>query len=267
MAKENPQNTIPIIDRMNQTFDELGRSEQGATSKELARSVDVPLSTMYRLLNSLAASDLVRKQSNGRFVLGTRLIGLAGHVERDLTGRQLATLARPILDHLSRTTGEGCRVSVRDGLQTLVVAVGRSTDQFALTATPGERLPLHAGSSAKLLLAHAPETVIEQVLEKPLPDLTGKTLTSSDALRTKLDEIRRDDLSRDEGEFASNVHSLAVPIRDRDSKVICAVSAAFIAGKYADPDAHLLVPLREAAGWLEAALAEDEGHSTTSGSG
>ncbi len=61
-----------------------------------------------------------------------------------------------------------------------------------VVSTVGSRLPMHATGVGKVLLAHAPAEVQEQVLAD-LPRITPYTVTQPGRLRRQLRQVLRDD--------------------------------------------------------------------------
>ncbi|HMG51021.1 MAG TPA: IclR family transcriptional regulator [Inquilinus sp.] len=221
---------VPVIDRMLDILAVLEGRAEGATIRDLVKAVDVPRSTIYRIMNTLEARGVVER-SGVVYALGPRLITFAAHVPRRALSYELPEIARPHLERLAKATGEGSKVSVLDAGATLVLVAVQGPREYALKVTPGQRLPLHAGAGSKVLLAYAPEDVREALLRGPLPSCTGRTFTEAAKLRVELDKVRRQGWSRDRGEFAPNVHAFGAPILDSRRRIVGAVSVPFLAGK------------------------------------
>jgi len=224
---------IPAIDRMMDVLAVLERRPTGTTMRELVDIVGVPRSTVYRLLNSLAAHDMVTKLANGGYRLGPRLLQFAAVIAVDTTGFDLVALATPHLEKLCRLCGESSRISAVDRGMTLVLATAQGTHEYALTAKAGQRLPLHAGAASKILLGSLPAAERDEVLDQPRTAFTARTLTDRQSLLTELETVRRQGWSQDGGEFSINVHAYGAPVFDSRQHVIAAVSSAYLAGKTA----------------------------------
>jgi DNA-binding IclR family transcriptional regulator len=121
-------------------------------------------------------------------------------------------------------------VSVLAGDEILVVAAAQGTGQYALTTSPGQRLPIHAGAAGKLLLAHLPRAEIDLRLSRKLAALTAKTIAEPKRMLAELARIRQRGWSFDQGEQMSGVHAVAAPIRDASDMVVAAISVPFVAG-------------------------------------
>jgi DNA-binding IclR family transcriptional regulator len=221
---------IPVIDRMMEVLAQLERREGGASIRDLVGALRLPRTTVYRILNTLQLHDMVRRDESGAYQLGGRLLTLAAHVASGASTVDLVAVAQPFLDRLADEIGEGTKLSVVDGDMILVLAAAQARREYALSVTPGQRLPMHAGASGKLLLAHLPEDKIDEILSRPLVAFTPRTLTDPRRLRADLTRIRRLGYAQDKGEGTPSVLAYAAPVIDTRGEVVAAVSAPFLAG-------------------------------------
>jgi DNA-binding IclR family transcriptional regulator len=221
---------IPVIDRMMDVLGELERREAGASIGDLVMRLQLPRTTVYRILNSLELHDMVRRSEAGTYHLGRRLLGLASHVAATVGPLDLVPFATPVLERLSTTLGEASKLTVIDGDGVLVIAAAQGRRAYALSVTPGQRMAGHAGAAGKMLLAHLPQAVLDQWLARPLEALTPKTITDPKRLRSELARIRRLGWSYDKGENGPSILAFAAPVRDRSDSVVAAISVPFLLG-------------------------------------
>jgi DNA-binding IclR family transcriptional regulator len=109
----------------------------------------------------------------------------------------------------------------------------------------GGRLPLHATGVGKVLLAHAPEAVQEEVLAEPLKRFTPYTVVAPGLLRQILRDVRRTGVAFAREEMTVGRTSIAVPVRDRTGTAVAAMSIVLPAT--GSPIDRLEVALRTAA--------------------
>jgi DNA-binding IclR family transcriptional regulator len=221
---------IPVVDKMMDLLALLERRRSGASLRDLLAQLQLPRTTVYRLLNSLQLHGLVRRGPDGTYRLGTRLLTLAAGVVGDAQDYDLSTVALPLLRRLSSQTGEASKISVVDGDELLVLAAAAGTRDYALTVIPGQRIPLHVGAAGKVLLAHMPEDQLETRLARPLAAFTSRTLIDAPRLGRELAKIRRQGWAQDRGEHSASIHAFAAPIMDRAGRVVGALSVPFLAG-------------------------------------
>jgi DNA-binding IclR family transcriptional regulator len=227
---------IPVIDRMAEILFLLEQRPNGATIRGIVDQLRLPRTTVYRILNTLQLHDIVRRSADGTYRLGSRLLTLAARTINESRDYDLAALSMPHLRRLASETGEGCKVSIVDGDEVLVIAAVDGQREYALTVVPGQRLPLHAGAAAKVLLANLPKEALAQRLRGSLPRYTARTATDGRKLAVELAKVRRQGWAADNGEYALSVNAIAAPIPDRSGQAIAALSVPYLAGA---PQKHI----------------------------
>ncbi|GJM38512.1 MAG: IclR family transcriptional regulator [Acidimicrobiales bacterium] len=104
--------------------------------------------TAHRLASALEVHGLLRRDSDGRFALGARLIAMGEGASR---GWPVAEAAGPALTALRDTTGESAQLYVRDGDSRICVASLESPHGLRTIVATGAALPLDQGSGGRVL--------------------------------------------------------------------------------------------------------------------
>jgi len=198
-------------------FDERHRQ---LTLTELARRADLPLPTVHRLVGELVAGGTLVKRVDGRYVVGRRLwrVGLLAPMESGLR-----EVAAPFLNDLHAATRATVHLAVREGAQVLYLERLSGRASVPVVSQVGTRLPLHSTGVGKVLLAHAPEEVVVEVLDR-LTRLTPYTVTQPARLRAQLEAAREEGYATTVEEMTLGACSVAVPIHARaDGTVVAAV--------------------------------------------
>jgi DNA-binding IclR family transcriptional regulator len=132
----------------------LGALEPGSrTLAQLVEASGLSRATAHRLAVALEAHGLVRRDGEGRFSLGLRLIGL-GHAAAEAVPGWLD--ARPALTWLQEQTGESVQLYVRDGDQRVCVESLEAPHELRTIVPVGARLPLDRGSAGRVLRSDPP---------------------------------------------------------------------------------------------------------------
>ena len=116
----------------------------------LVSATGLSRATAHRLAVALQAHGLVRRDDEGRFALGLRLIGL-GHAAAEALPGWL--VARPALAWLAEQTGESVQLFVRDGDERVCVESLEAAHELRTIVPIGARLPLDRGSGGRALTA------------------------------------------------------------------------------------------------------------------
>lgn len=226
------QKTAPAKPGRNTTADRTADvlllfSEQRPvlSAADVARLLGMTRSTTYRYLQTLRSYGLVEEdETRGAFRLGPRVFQLA-RVARQ--GLGLPEIALPVMRSLGERTREAVLLTRRWGQQVVCVERVESTHAVRLTYERGQILPVHAGASAKVLLAFSPPEEIDAVLSTAtLPRYTDRTVTDAARLRVQLEEIRRAGYAISEGEVDHGVRGVAAPIFRPDGRLAAGLSVA-----------------------------------------
>ena len=137
----------------------------------------------------------------------------------------LRQIARPYLRALANTIGETASLSVLEpqGVVNLELAVGEQKLVMRV-GWVGRRMPAHAVSAGKAMLAFLPPKEQETFLELPLRPVTPKTITDLDQLRAELAEVRRKGYALALEELEEGLHAISAPVWDRTGRPVAAVS-------------------------------------------
>jgi DNA-binding IclR family transcriptional regulator len=129
----------------------LGALEAGPrTLAELVGATGLSRATAHRLAVALEVHGLVRRDDEGRFALGLRLIGL-GHAAAEAVPGWVH--ARPALEWLRDETGESVQLFVRDGDERVCVESLEASHELRTIVPVGARFPLDRGSGGRALTA------------------------------------------------------------------------------------------------------------------
>ncbi len=212
---------VTAVDRALKLLEILAEYPDTGVS-ELAERSGNTKSLVFRLLYTLEQRGYVHKdQSRRTYSLGYRPLFLADHTNRQ---SRLIETAGPFLDALSERVGENVLLSVREGLNSVCIALRESPQSLRIFVTVGGSSPLHAGGGTKVLLAYAPRQVFEAVIEGGLKRYSDTTITDPAILESDLARIREEGVGISLGELEPGCFSIAAPIRDHCDQVVAAVS-------------------------------------------
>lgn len=214
---------VQSVDRAIGVLEILARSGP-ATVSEIAGELGVHRSTAFRLLAVLEGRGLVEQlEERGRYQLGFGIIRLAGATTARL---DLVRESRPVCERLAAELGETVNVAILDADAAVNVDQVRGPAAVTSYNWVGQRTPLHATSSGKVLLAHQPAARQAQLLDAPLERFTPSTLTDPAPLRAQLAEAVERGYAFTVEELELGLNAVAAPIRLYDGSVVGAVSAS-----------------------------------------
>ena len=218
-----PASPVQSVDRALTILQMLAESgELGVT--EIAGRLDVHKSTAFRLLGSLEQHRLVEQLGErGKYRLGFGIVRLAGATTARL---DLAREGGPVCRQLAGEINETVNIAVMDA--GAAVNITQEQGSAAVTAQNwiGQRTPLHATSSGKVLLAWADADALAAVLKTGLERRTPATITDPEALRAELDRIRQRGWACTVEELETGLNTVAAPVRGADGSVVAGLSAS-----------------------------------------
>lgn len=223
--KVNTGDGTASLEKALDILDAVGASPQGLSQIELSARLKVPRTTLYRLLATLVARGMLRRDSARRvYCLGFRCFEMArsAHAMPDLSAAASVEL-RALRD----LTGETSYLATLDGLEVLSLERCDGAHSQRSQAALGQRKPLHCTSQGKAILSALDEATREALLrEITLKALTPRTITDRRRLQAELRVTAARGWSVDDEEIALGVRCVGAPVVDADGKVRGAISVA-----------------------------------------
>ncbi|RJO74968.1 IclR family transcriptional regulator [Nocardia panacis] len=198
---------IGVLDKAVAVLHAVAESPCGLN--ELCARTGLPRATAHRLAVGLEVHRLLARDNSGSWRPGPALAELAAGA-----ADPLLEAAGLILPRLREITGESVQLYVRDGNARVCVAAMEPPVGLRDTVPVGARLPLTAGSAAKVLLAWAD------------PELQRTILAEAVFGERQLAEVRRRGWAQSAAERATGVASISAPVRDTAGAVVAAVSVS-----------------------------------------
>jgi IclR family pca regulon transcriptional regulator len=198
------------------------------TLSEVARRAGITRATSRRLLHTFEA--LGYMHSDGRlFGLTPKVLDL-GYAY--LSSLQLPDIAQPFMETLSERVGESVSMAVLEGDEVVYVARVATKHIMSISLGLGSRLPAATTSMGRVLLADLTTGQVDGLLEgRTIERRTERTIIDPDALRRVLEDVRRQGYALVDQELEDALRSVAVPLRDRNGRVVAALNVGTHAGR------------------------------------
>ena len=185
---------------------------------EMARRVDLPKSTVARLLGTLEEAGAVERELDGlTYRVGPALRGLAASIDGSLG---LLDLARPTLARLADITRETAGFAVAAGREVHYLAQVDTERNVQVRDWSGELVPMHLVPSGQVIMAHWPREAIEEYVSGGLEPTTKQSITDPDRLLARLAEIRSAGHAWVRGEFDESINSVGAAILGESGDVL-----------------------------------------------
>ena len=192
-------NIILSVAKAMELLQILSQAGKPLLLKELTALCGYPKSTVFGLLTTMRAYDVVTQTPDGRYTLGLRLFEYGRQVERSW---DISTVARPYMEHLCRQTGASVMLSVCEGGSVITLDQVETRGSLRVVSDTGSRLPIYCTSQGKVFLAHMSRTSAEALLRaQHMTQFTPHTITDLTALMQEIDLCRTDGYAIENGEY------------------------------------------------------------------
>lgn len=214
---------VQSVDRAVTILELVARNgEVGIT--DIAGELGVHKSTASRLVSVLEARGLVEQLGDrGKYAIGFGVVRLAGAATERM---DLPRLGGPYCDSLAGELGETVNIAIRDHDVAINISQARGTAAVTAHNWVGQRTPLHATSSGKILFAHAPAEDQDDLLGEDLQRYTARTITDSEELHKEFQAIVRDGYATSFEELELGLNAAAVAVYNHNGGVVAALSAS-----------------------------------------
>lgn len=216
---------VRSVERAGRILEALLTAPHGLRLVELSERVGLHKTTTLRLLRTLVAINVVRKdEDHDRYHWDPLRWMLVARNLRESTAR--LTLLHEILQELANATGQTALLSTPDIQQRnmLLIASAASRSSVRVDLQGRTSVPLHAAASGKLYLAFQSEENLSSYLSHDLVAFTPHTLTSPRALRAQLQKFREQGYAVTREELLSGVAGVAVPVRDEQEVMVAGLA-------------------------------------------
>jgi DNA-binding IclR family transcriptional regulator len=200
---------------------------------ETAKALKINRTTLFRLLHTLEAEGFVEKRPNGAgYQVGLSFLEVGA---RALFSQDLVQVAVPVLTRLAEGLGLSAHLGVLDGTDVLYLVRQTPNTPLASNIRVGSRLPAHATSMGRMILAFMAPAAVERLYAgKVLERFSDYTATTLQALQAKVEKDRTAGIAWSEAHFERGIGSAAVAVFDFSSAPLGAINVSGPVGAFTD---------------------------------
>lgn len=214
--------SIQVIDRSARLLDAIGQYEDPVSLKILSADTGLHPSTAFRILGALMEAGFVEKDSAGRYMLGKKLVRLAGKVRR---GVDLREQALDVMEALRDSIGETVNLTVREGDEVIYIERVTPNRMMRVEQVIGSRAPLHVTAVGKLMLAELGDKFIHAYAGRTgLKPYTSHTITTEKDLLGVVHRVQGQGFAYDDEEAEEGVGCIGVLIYDSSKSAVAGLS-------------------------------------------
>lgn len=215
----------PPVQRAAKLIKYIANGDSVENMAQAAKVLKINRTTLLRLLHTFETEGFLERRSDGAgYQIGLELMSI---VARSFFSQDIVHLSLPVLTRLAERTGLAAHLSVLEGTDVLYLLRRAPNTMLTSNVRVGTRLPAHATTMGRIILANMPETAVSELFgEKALSRFTDRTATSMEGLFSQLRSDKEQGIAWSEGNFEENVSSAAVAIFDFEGKPVGALNVS-----------------------------------------
>jgi len=213
---------VPAVKRAIEILNLLEKADAPMGLSEIARHVDYPKSSIFRILVTLEKYGFVERNiGDNTFSLGIRLsqLGIS-----KLNKMNLGYDSYKYMEELAKKTGESVYLAVLNNYRVVLIQRVDSPSMWSLVTKLGLRSPVHCTASGQVLISEFSDDELRELVKKVgLKKYTEKTITRFSELKQRLKKVREQGFSVVDREYNPELVAVAAPIRNTWGKIIAAL--------------------------------------------
>ena len=232
------------LEKIIKILDYLSDIERNVGITELSLELNLPKSTVHRILKDLSRYSVVEKENDtSRYKIGLRILKYSNSLLRSLDLRQIV---KPILKKVCNETQETTFLTAwrnDQGICIDSISSSRSTNTH-LFVEIGREMPFHCTASSEVLLANQPIEDIKRIInKKQLLRYTPNTITEPKKLIIHLLDIKNKGFAVCNEELEEGVKAVAAPIKNINGKTIASITITGLAKRMSSSNSERFVKI------------------------
>ncbi|MEM1075860.1 MAG: IclR family transcriptional regulator [Pseudomonadota bacterium] len=201
---------IQVIARAASILRALETRTDGLSLGAIANEVDLPRSTVQRIVGALLEEQLlIASTPNAGVKLGPAILRLAGAASQDY-----ANIIHPFMEQLSRDVNETVDLSVLEGIHAVFIDQVPCKHRLRAVSAVGERFPLHSMACGKMFLAHAHPDELDSLLTESMKSASDFAHRDISALKAEVKKARLEGVAFDIDEHTEGISAVGTAFRD-----------------------------------------------------
>ncbi len=238
-APREATNGIQVISRAADILRAVKQQKTGMSLGQIADKIDLPRSTVQRLVSALEMERFLISSANGGGIqLGPELLALGVAARYNVVER-----CRPYLEDLMERTGETVDLSVLRGRRMVFLDQVPGTARLRTISSIGEEFPLTSTANGRACLAKLDADAAKALANDEWREFGIKTHWKT--LKQQLKDIEKSHVAYDLNDHTSGISAVGFAFED-SSEELHAISVPIPSSRYAEKSESVVEALKEA---------------------
>jgi DNA-binding IclR family transcriptional regulator len=215
--------SVPALERGLRILETIASSKTGLTFSQIAKSLDVPKSSIHSLLLTFERNGyLYRSETTGKYICSMKLAHFADSASE---GMLVMERAGSLLRKLADTIGFTVHMGIWERNEVTLVAKVDPFSTSRVATWVGKRIDFHCTSLGKCLIAYQPDSEVERLVKEcGLLRHNENTISTLTRLKQELAKVRNLGYALDDEEEEIGIRCIGVPVIAVDGSVASAIS-------------------------------------------
>ena len=215
---------VQSIERALDIIEAVAANKNSSVLTEIAEKVGLHKSTAYRIISTLLKRGYLKKNADGTYKIGLKLIEAVSYYIDSL---ELQTEVRPYIAQITAKFGLTSHLGILESDKVVYIEKMDIFSNIKLYSQIGLRMHAYCSSLGKCLLANFSNTQLRSIMGKTeFTRFTPNTITTIEALQKEIDSVRQRGWAIDDEEFEIGHRCIGAPVYDYRGDIIAAISAS-----------------------------------------
>jgi len=202
---------VPAVDKCFSILELMAEAKGPLGFNAIVRNLGLNKSTVFNILHTLNDLDVIEKDPDGLFRLGSRLLVL-GNAAASYS--ELIQSLHPFLEAINHRFKLSTFLGILSGSEVILVDKADRAQKIKISSEIGMKIPVFAGVAGKALLSQLPDRSIDNILnENDIKQYTSRTITDKTRFKEEVLKVRETGIAYDIEEYIEGLIAAAIPVR------------------------------------------------------